>query len=121
MDPLEKKIRELYLQKKREDEKSIPSFDTFRGKPGRLGDVRNSYFFLKMAAAVVLLAVAGPYYFYSSRRTAKETMCIYLVNINQNLSTQSLLDKNAGSGYIWNWKAPTDKLLNDANKSLTTN
>jgi hypothetical protein len=120
MDPIEKKVSELYRQKKREDEKLIPGFDAFLNKPERVQHVKHSYFLLKVAASVVLLLSAGIYYFYSSRRTVKETVQIYPVNIDQNLPTQSLLDKNAGTVYIWNWKAPTDQLLKDAAKSLKT-
>ena len=120
MDPLEKKVHELYQQKKREDEKSIPGFDTFSDKLERAQHVKHSYFFLKVAASVALVVAAGSYYFYSSRRPAKETVKIYPVNINQNSPTQSLLDKSVSTGYIWNWKAPTDQLLEDVTKSLKT-
>jgi heme/copper-type cytochrome/quinol oxidase subunit 2 len=120
MDPLEKRLNELYRQKKREDEKSIPGFDAFRDIPQQGKNKRHSYFFLKMAASVVLVVATGSYYFHFYRsRSGKETPKIYPVNINQSLPTRSLLDVNA-TGYIWNWKAPTDKLLNDANKSLKT-
>src|ERR1019366_7657390 len=121
MDPLEKKVHEFYQQEKKEDEKSIPGFDTFLKIPEQVQKhVKHSYFFLKVAASVVLVLASGSYYFYNSRRPAKETVKIYPVNINQNLPTQSLLDKNAGAGYIWNWKAPTDQLLDGATKSLKT-
>ena len=120
MDPLEKKISELYQQRKREDEKSMPGFDAFRNELEKPQAVKYSWFFLKIAASVVLIVAAGSYYFFSSRKPAKETVKIYPVNINQILPTQSLLDKSVNAGYIWNWKAPTDQLLEDATKSLKT-
>lgn len=121
MDPLEKKIHELYQHKKRVDEKSIPGFGTFLDKPEQEKTVKKHYnFFLKIAASVVLVVAAGSYYFYSSRRPAKETVKIYPLNMNQTLPSQSLLDKSLRTEYIWNWKAPTDQLLEDATKSLKT-
>ncbi len=120
MDQIEKKIHELYQQKKREDEKLIPRFDIFRTKPEQVRNVKHSYFLLKVAASVVLIVATGSYYFYSSPRPAKETVKVYPVNINQHIPTQSLLNHNAGTGYIWNWKAPTDQLLKEATKSLKT-
>ncbi len=120
MDPLEKKIRELYQQKKWEDEKSIPGFDAFRDNLEKLQPVKYSWFFLKVAASIVLVVAVGSYYFFNSRKPAKESVKIYPVNINQDLPTQSLLDKSTGIVYIWNWKAPTDQLLEDAAKFLKT-
>ena len=120
MDQFERKIKGFYLKKKQEDKKSIPGFDTFLDKLEQVKVVKHSHFFLKVAASVILVIAAGSYYFYGSRKPAKETMKIYPVSINQNLPTQSLLDKNADAGYIWNWKAPTDQLLDGASKSLKT-
>ena len=112
MDLFENKVHELYQQKKREDEKSIPGFDTFRIEPAR---IKKTYFLLKAAASVAVVVTAGSYYLYDFRRpTAK----VYPFTITTNLPTQSLLDKNAGNSNIWTWKAPTDQLLNDAKKSL---
>jgi hypothetical protein len=120
MDSFEKKVHELYQKKKREDEKSIPGFDAFRDKLDQAKNVRQSYSFLKVAASVVLVVATGSYYFYNSRGPAKETVKIYPVNMNQILPSQSLLDKSIDAEYIWNWKAPTDQLLEDATKSLKT-
>ena len=120
MDSIENKLREYYQENKQEDEKSIPGFGVFSDKPEHLNYVKRSHFFLKVAASLVLVVATGSYYFYNTRRPAKETMKIYPVNINQNLPTQSLLDKSIGVEYIWNWKAPTDQLLEGASKSLKT-
>ncbi len=121
MDQFEKKLKGFYLEKKQEDEKSIPGFDTFRDKLEPKKRARNSYIFLKVAASVVLAVVTGSYYFYASQRpTATEAIKIYPVDITPNLPTQSLLNKNAGAGYIWTWKAETDQLLEDATKSSKT-
>jgi len=120
MDPLEKKIRELYRQKKREDEQSIPAFDSLFDKPEQEKRVRHSYFLLKLAASVFLVVGAGSYYFLGYRRAVTAAVKIYPDNIYQHLPTQSLLNSNAGAVYMWNWKAPTDQLLNDAAKSLKT-
>jgi len=120
MDSIEKKVRELYQQKKREDEKFIPGFDAFRDKPERVNHVKHSYFLFKVAASVVLIMATGLYYSHIVRTSGKETVKVYPVNIDRDLPTQSLLDQSAGAGYIWNWKAPTDQLLKDATKSLKT-
>lgn len=120
MDSIENKLREYYQENKREDEKSIPGFDTFRNKLEPVKNLKHFYFFLKVAASVVLVVAVGSYYFYSSRRPAKETVKNYPLNMNQTLPSQSLLYKSIDAGYIWNWKAPTDQLLEDATKSLKT-
>jgi quinol-cytochrome oxidoreductase complex cytochrome b subunit len=120
MDPLEKKAHELYQQKKREDEKSIPGFSIFRDKLEQGKTIKkHSWFFLKAAASVVLVVGAVSYYFFSSRKPPTET-ANYPLNINQPLPTQPLLDKSINAEYIWNWKAPTDQLLEDATNSLLT-
>ena len=120
MNSFEKKVHDLYQQKKREDEKSIPRFDSFSSKTEAVKKLRHSYFFLKVAAAVALVAVATSYYLFTHRLRAEDTVKTYPVNLNQHLPTQSLMDKGTGTGYIWNWKAPTDLLLNDAKNSLRT-
>ena len=122
MDPIEKKIRELYKEKKREDEKSIPGFDVFRNKLEESRVKKRSYFLLRVAASVAVFLVAAGllYYFYHSDRSARETGKIYPININQPLPSDPLLDQNPGMEYIWEWKAPTDKLLEGARESLNT-
>jgi hypothetical protein len=120
MDSFEKKVHELYQQKKQEDEKSIPRFDTFRFEPVQANSLKQPYFLVKLSASVVLVMAAGTYYFFSSRKATTVIVKAYPVKIGQQLPTRSLLDKNAGTGYIWNWKAPTDQLLHDATKSVKT-
>jgi len=120
MDLFEKKVHELYRQKKQEDEKSIPGFHTFHYGPGQVKRIAHPYFFVKLAASVVLVMAVGTYYFVSSRKTTTVSVKVYRFNNGEHLPTQSLLDKNPGTGYIWNWKAPTDQLLHDATKSAKT-
>jgi len=121
MDSFEKKVRELYQQQKREDEKSMPAFDAFSFKQDKGKTVKHSFFFLKVAASVVVAVATGLLFFHGPGKPGKETSKIYPVNINQHLPTQYLLDKGAAGEYIWNWKAPSDQLLEDAQKSVKTN
>jgi len=115
----EKKMHELYQEKKQADEKSIPDFDDFRNELERVNNVAHSYLLLKIAASVALVVSAGTYYFHGSRRSANEVFMVYPANGYNHLPTQSLLDQSTNTGYIWNWKAPTDQLLNTA-KALKT-
>jgi quinol-cytochrome oxidoreductase complex cytochrome b subunit len=120
MDPLEKKVHELYQKQQREDEKSIPGFSIFRDKLKQKKTIKkHSWFLLKVAASVAIVVGAVSYYFFYSRKPPNEA-ANYPLNINQPLPTQPLLDKSINAEYIWNWKAPTDQLLQDATKSLIT-
>jgi len=120
MDSFEKKVRALYQQQKREDEKSIPAFDIFRDKLEQQKTVRQSYFLLKVAASVIVVVASGAFYFFNNRKPVIETGKVYPATATQALPSQSLMDKSSGPIYIWNWEAPTDRLLKDATKTVQT-
>jgi hypothetical protein len=120
MDSFEKKLHALYQQQKKEDEKSLPGFDAFNNGFGQPKPVRHSYFFLKVAASVVVVVASAVLYFNNHWQGGKDASEIYPSNINRHLPTQSLLDKSTGGEYIWDWKAPSDQLLDDATKSINT-
>jgi hypothetical protein len=115
MDLLENKIREIYQQQKREDEKSIPDYTSMLYKEKRQ---QPSYAFLRMAALVAGILILLSYYFFRTGNTAEEAVRIQPINIH--MPTQPLLNKSFDAVYIWNWKAPTDKLTADARKLLKT-
>jgi len=115
MDPLENKIRENYQQQKREDEKSIPDFNSMLHEEKQR---QPSYAFLRMAALVAGLLILLSYYFFKTGSTAEQPLKIQALNIQ--MPTQPLLNKSFDAVYIWNWKAPTDKLTADARKLLKT-
>ncbi|MEO6454727.1 MAG: hypothetical protein ABIN97_11665 [Ginsengibacter sp.] len=120
MDEVEKKLKEYYGQRKREDEKSIPAFDNFIHKQEQARLPVQWHTVFKVAASVIgVVALLSWYFFYSGRRV-KQTVEIYPVDLNQPLPSQSLLYKNLNTTYIWQWKSPTDHLLQDARRSLKT-
>ena len=120
MEPVEKKMREFYQEKRREDEKSTPGFDAFWNKLEQAKKAKRPNLVFRVAAFVLAVAAAFSYYFYSSDRPAKEPREVSQINLNQPLPSQSLLDPNPGAKYIWQWKAPTDQLLENARESIKT-
>lgn len=119
MDPLEKKVKEFYQEKKREDERSTPDFETLWNNLEHAKATRQPRFLFRIAASIALVAAVLVYYFYSS--DLREVRRISRINMDQPLPSQVLLDKSLGTGYIWNWKAPTDKLLENVNELTKTN
>jgi len=118
MDPLENKIRENYQERKREDEKSIPAFETFLKTKDQIKRPLQSYLFVKVAASVIGATILLSYYFFSTSSHSKQLVETQPININLSLPSQSLLKENFDAGYIWKWKAPSDKLMEDAKKLL---
>src|SRR5260221_13380755 len=118
MDPLENEIKEIYRQRKREDEKSIPAFNTFLVKKELLRRPLRSYTLLKVAASVTGAIIFLSYYFFGVSKHAKPTVETHPEIINQSLPSQSLLNESFGDGYIWHWKAPSDKLMENAKKLI---
>lgn len=122
MDLFEKKIKELFQEKRKLDEKSIPAFNTFLDKPGMTKPVNHLRIFYIRAvsvAAITIFVVFLFYYFNTSSKTQQEVHKITPVNINQPLPSQSLLNPANGAAFIWQWKSPTDKLLHDVHESTT--
>jgi len=118
MDQLENKIRENYQERKREDEKSIPAFDTFLKNQEQIKRPVPSYLFLKVAASFIGAAILLSYYFFSNSSHTKQLVVAQPINIKLSLPLQSFLNKSLDAGYIWKWKAPTDKLMEDSKKLL---
>jgi hypothetical protein len=120
MDPFEKKLQELYQQKKQQDEKGIPRFETFWNEKEHVTILKSWRKFLRMAAsvaAITILASGLVYYFNGLNYQAKKASEIYS-NLHQPFPSEQLLNQNLATTYIWNWKAPTDKLLEGAIKSI---
>lgn len=121
MDSIEKKIKAFYQNKKEDDEKSTPAFEVFWDDLKLAKPIKKSYLFLKIAASIAIIITAFLAYFYDSNQRAKETLEISKIDLNQPLPSQILLDESLHTEYIWEWKAPSDKLLEDANKFMNTN
>jgi hypothetical protein len=120
MELVEKKVREFYQEKRREDEKSTPGFDAFWNKLEQAKKTTRPNLVFRVAASVVTVVALLSYYFYSSDRPTSEPGQDNQININQPLPSQSLLDQNLSGKYIWQWKAPTDHLLENARESIKT-
>jgi hypothetical protein len=123
MDPLEKKVRAFYQEKKREDEKSIPGFETFRTDAEIPKSIKKPVLIWKIAASVAAIAIIAVF-IYRSRNDSKPADNIAKMNpmnMNDSLPTHSLNDQSLSVTYIWQWKASTDKLLEDAKESIKIN
>lgn len=123
MDQFENKLRQLYQERKDEDDKLIPGFDTFRtdklSKP-----LKRTALIFRIAASVAVIAIVTVVFIYRSRNNSKPADNITTIdpmNISNNLPTHSLNAQGLTSTYIWQWKAPTDKLLEDAKQSIKIN
>ncbi len=124
MDPLEKKVCEFYQAKKREDEKSIPGFETFRTDAEMPKPIKKPVLIWRIAASVAAIAIITTIFIHRSRddsRPADDIAKINSMNMNDSLPTHSLNDQNLTVTYIWQWKASTDKLLEDAKESIKIN
>jgi len=121
MDPIEKKLKSFYQAKKQEDEKSIPDFDAFWYELQKAKTIKQPHLFLRIAASVAIVATTALlYYFYTFNQPSKEMQGISKIKLDQPLPSQVLLDQSLDVEYIWKWKAPTDQLLEDANKLINT-
>lgn len=121
MDSIEQKLKAFYQNKKEEDEKLTPAFEVFWDDLKLAKPIKKPYLFLKIAASIAIVITAFLAYFYDSNQRAKETLEISKIDLNQPLPSQILLDESLHTQYIWEWKAPSDKLLEDANKFMNTN
>src|SRR2546428_9720176 len=108
MDPFEKTLRELYQEKKQQDEKFIPPFDTFWNVAEQATILKSRGKFLRMAAsiaAITIVATGLVYYFNGLNNRAKKATEIYEVNLHQPLPSQELLNQNLTTTYSWEWKS----------------
>lgn len=111
MEPLENKLKELFQTKKRMDEQSIPDFALFRKKMERAESRRKLYVVYRIAASFLFVACALWFYFISTNEPASFTQKIPPLDLNKELPTQILMHQTSGSQFLWQWKSPTDKLL----------
>ena len=120
MDQIEKKLLVIYQQRRQYDEKFILPFDAFWNEAEHATIEKSRWKFLRIAAsvaAITIVAIGLAYYFKSLNLHEGIAKEIYNVNLHQPLPSQQLLNQNLTT-YIWQWKAPTDKLLNDAMKLI---
>jgi hypothetical protein len=112
MDPIEDKLRKFYREKRREDEKSTPDFETLFNKLQPRKAISRSNFAYRIAATVAIIAIAITYYFYFHNSPPVTEIQYSTFNIqNSTLHIQP-------TKYIWTWRAPTDKLLDNANQTI---
>ncbi len=124
MDPLEKKVRQFYQAKKREDEKSVPDFETFRTDAEMPKPYKKPLLVWRIAASVAAIAIITAIFVYRARDNSKPADNITKMNpmnMNDSLPTHLLIDQSLTVTYIWQWKAPTDKLLDEAKESIKIN
>ncbi len=121
MDLFEKKIEDWYKEKRKLDEKLIPQFSDFVSEPEiKMPVSRLRTFYLTAASvAIIVMSVAVVfYYYYKSNKREEHSEQILSININQSLPTQSLLNPGNSAAFIWQWKSPTDHLLQEAKKTM---
>lgn len=121
MDPLENNLHELYQEKKKLDEKFIPPFDAFWDEARRAAKLKKRLRFLRIAtsvAAITILITGLIFYFKDLNRQSEKAIEVSGIGLDQTLPSQELLNKNLTITYIWQWKSSTDKLLDDAKRSI---
>jgi len=116
MDQLENQLRQFYQEKKEEDNKLVPGFETFRTH--KLSKPRKSTVLIfRIAASIAAIAAVTIVFIYRSGENSKPADKITRIE-PMNFPTHSLNDQRLNPTYIWQWKAPTDKLLEDAKKQI---
>ncbi len=110
MDPIEKKIKAFYQQRKTEDERATPEFSSFRSKhePKAIGYSRIPF---RIAASIAILVTLLPlvtWYFLSSKKPDATR-----ITFRQSFPTEAL-GKPVGQEFVWKWTSPTDRLLSDS-------
>jgi hypothetical protein len=116
MDEFEKKIRENYLARKREDEKNIPAFDAVMTRNRQLSHTVKLHpnTVLKIAACIIGVMLMLSYFFFTKVNNIKQPMEIRSISLHPSLPSDSLLEGKPGNEYIWKWKSSTDRLVEDA-------
>jgi hypothetical protein len=116
MDEFEKKIRENYLARKREDEKTIPAFDAIMTRNRQLNHTVKLHpnTVLKIAACIIGVMLMLSYFFFTKVNNIKQPMEIRSISLHPSLPSDSLLEGKPGNEYIWKWKSSTDRLVEDA-------
>jgi hypothetical protein len=116
MDEIEKKIRENYQARKREDEKSVPAFDVLmKGHRQFKHSVKlHPNTALKIAACISGVMLMLSFYFFANVNHTKQPTEIRSISLRPSLPSDSLLGGKPGNEYIWKWKSSTDYLVEDA-------
>lgn len=108
MDSLEQKIKAFYKQRKTEDERGAPDFNTFSLNNKEPGTVQRKRIFYPMAASIAaIVVVLTSYYFFQRRREGIQ------VNLHQRFPTE-VLAKYPEQEFVWKWRSSTDYLLIDS-------
>ena len=125
MDQFENQLRQFYQEKKDEDNKLIPGFETFHTSP--LGSSRRidkqskplkkTVLIFRIAASIAAIAAVTVFFISRSGENSKPADKITSIDA-MNFPTHSLNDQSLSPTYIWEWTAPTDKLLEDVKKQI---
>ena len=108
------RIQELITEA--EEQHDIPGFEDVLNRSPR--PVRKSPVIERVVIVFVLAAFAGAVIYLQPQKNSKPMLTKNLSTFVRNLPSQNLLDNSVRTGYIWNWKSPTDQLLTDAAKTL---
>jgi hypothetical protein len=116
MDPLENKIRAIYQDKKMQDEKLLIPFENLHLQQ-KEKKPRKTWMILKIAACISIPVLAVLLYYNNTKNTDYNETGLK-IDLQQQLPSDSLVQQNPGVVYLWNWKAPTDGLLEEAKKTM---
>jgi hypothetical protein len=115
MDSFENLMKRLYGEKKKEDDPSIPPFDSLihgldRAKPAQ--PLKRMYRLMASSAAVIITTLLVlKYVDWGSPKKLPPTINNQPINHYATASTDRLLNTGNELTYIWHWKSPTDELL----------
>jgi len=101
-----KKIKKLYDLQKRKDSQVAPHFDKLWQAALEEKNNTKSFTYYKVIAAVAIIALPILYFI-----VFRENKNEYNSNNMIEAPTDRLLDQSFDNQFIWNWKSPTDKLL----------
>jgi hypothetical protein len=125
MDSFEDLMKWIYGEKKKEDELSVPPFDSLIHRPDGAKpapSLKLLYKLMASSAAVVITALLVLKYIDEGPPKKNSPMTnSQLINHYGAASTDRLLNTGNGLTYIWRWKSPTDGLLDLYPKSHTNN
>jgi hypothetical protein len=120
MDSFEKLMKRIYQEKKKEDEQSVPDFNSLvnrRHKPKQTGTLTVIW---KLAASTAAAAIMAMLVWKAVDRGSSKkiagTLNQELINHYAASSTDRLLHTGNGLTNIWDWKSPTDELLDPHHK-----
>jgi hypothetical protein len=115
MDSFENLMKRLYGEKKKEDEPSIPPFDSLvhewdRAKPAQ--PLKLLYRLMASSAAIIITTLLVLKYIdWGSAKRLPPALNNQPFNHYAISSTDRLLNTGNELTFIWNWKSPTDELL----------